>query len=64
MSEQRMNGRQALSNVVALLAEAMDADAENGGELYTDEDKACLEVAGNIVWRIEADEDYPYETTE
>ena len=56
--EHRMNGREALSNVVALLAEAMDEDAENSGDRYDDRDRDSLNVAGKIVFRIEKDECY------
>ena len=59
LEEHRMNGREALSNVVSLLAQAIDDDDENGGDRYDDRDRASLNVAGKIVFRIESDEDYP-----
>ena len=65
-----MNGREALSRVLAIASEALDeaegcaigdypyeGDKEGGKEQYK-YDSECLSAAGNIVWRIEADEEY------
>ena len=64
-----MNGREALSRVLAIASEALD-EAEScaiGGYPYEgDEDGEreqykhdceCLSAAANIVWRIESDEE-------
>jgi hypothetical protein len=65
-----MNGREALSRVLAIASEALDeaessaigeypyeGDKEGDREQYK-YDSECLSAAGNIVWRIESDEEY------
>ena len=65
-----MNGREALSRVLAIASEALnevsempeehypyEGDKEGGREQYK-HDCECLSAAANIVWRIEADEEY------
>jgi hypothetical protein len=74
-----MNGREALSRVLAIASEALDEAEEYNvlhgkGSITIDEypfggdkesakeqheyDSECVSTAGNIVWRIEADEEY------
>ena len=65
-----MNGREALSRVLAIASEALDEAGEMPEEHYPYEgdkeggreqhkyDSECLSTAGSIVWRIEADEEY------
>ena len=50
----KVNGRWALGRVVSLLADAME-DSEHR---YDNDDHAALDVAGQIVFRIEPDEEY------
>ena len=65
-----MNGREALSRVLAIASEALDDASDNikhGEYPYGDalpareqyeHDSKCLSAAANIVWRIEPDEEY------
>jgi len=52
--KRNVNGRWALGRVVSLLADAM----EDNEHRYDDDDHAALDVAGQIVFRIEPDEEY------
>ena len=54
MKTKKVNGKWALSRVVALLADAMEENPDN----YNDDDYAALDVSGQVVFRIEDDEEY------
>jgi len=54
MKVERYNGRWALERVVQLLAETMDTFPED----FDIDDRAALDVAGQIAFRIEGDESY------
>ena len=49
-----VNGRWAVSHVVALLADAMDENPDG----YDIVDRDALDAAGQVVFRIEGDETY------
>lgn len=54
MNSKKVNGRWALERVVQLLAETMDTFPED----FDIDDRAALDVAGQIAFRIEGDESY------
>jgi hypothetical protein len=49
-----VNGRWAVSHVVTLMADAMDENPDG----YDNDDRAALDAAGQVVFRIEGDETY------
>lgn len=54
MKEKKVNGRWALERAVSLLADAM----EDNEHRFDNDDHAALDVACQIVFRIEPDEEY------
>mgnify|MGYP003150137482 CR=1 FL=1 len=49
-----VNGRWAVSHIVTLMADAMDENPDG----YDNDDRAALDAAGQVVFRIEGDETY------